>query len=643
MLPKYLILLCLAVPAMASSSRRSSDAASRLVSPGSRTLSTRRGRTSRTPQSGDLPKRRNGGIDIPFTRKRVVNRKRGEKRDGVSGQIGLGDNSDLLYTLTLTLGQTPTTLHLDTGSSDLWVVSDRCTTGACDGANLQSVQTDAGGFDNTGASVSLYYGDSTTGTFARGPIVAGDVSIAGLSIPSQLFASIDATTNQIVRYGTSGIFGLGFPSGSVVQQARVWEEAKNPTSTSSSTKRELTRDEVAARAEAEIAARAESREVQATDGAETQATDGIEASIKSLASTSSTDLFVSSTWKYGPLISRLVQFLDSPMFAVRLQRGVVDAEDSTNGLLTLGILPPGIQDSDVTWVPVRLYSETDGGIPAPSWAQREIYPYRWEIDIDGVYLDGKRLANSNVEPFANISTYATSALIDTGNSLIRGPLDVVQTILAGVTGREQGDPDVSVPCSVPHTVAFEIGGKMFPVDPRDLITPGPDSAVSGPAISCLASTIVPTDAPNIGSLFRWSLGDPFLKGTTTLFYYGNLTHPSVDPPRIGFVSNVPSDAGSRLANIAAQGFTSKNSNAPLYVGDTVKLQPSAEFIASNPSMSNGAAAAPAATQTSTPAVQAPAAGETMPFKNGALSFRTGKNQGLLVVLIFVVLGLGMEM
>lgn len=30
------------------------------------------------------------------------------------------------------------------------------------------------------------------------------------------------------------------------------------------------------------------------------------------------------------------------------------------------------------------------------------------------------------------------------------------------------------------------------------------------------------------------------------FYYGNITHPSADPPRIGFLSTVPGDAAARL-------------------------------------------------------------------------------------------------
>ena len=36
------------------------------------------------------------------------------------------------------------------------------------------------------------------------------------------------------------------------------------------------------------------------------------------------------------------------------------------------------------------------------------------------------------------------------------------------------------------------------------------------------------------------------------FYYGNLTHPSVDPPRIGFMSMVPNNADALLQNDIAQ-------------------------------------------------------------------------------------------
>ena len=62
------------------------------------------------------------------------------------------------------------------------------------------------------------------------------------------------------------------------------------------------------------------------------------------------------------------------------------------------------------------------------------------------------------------------------------------------------------------------------------------------ASSRVRISTVGTDAPSNGALFSWNLGDPFLKSNMVIFYYGNLTHPSVDPPKIGFVSLVPDNA-----------------------------------------------------------------------------------------------------
>jgi hypothetical protein len=38
----------------------------------------------------------------------------------------------------------------------------------------------------------------------------------------------------------------------------------------------------------------------------------------------------------------------------------------------------------------------------------------------------------------------------------------------------------------------------------------------------------------------------FLSSVFVAFYYGNLTHPSQDRPRVGLLSTVPSDAAQRL-------------------------------------------------------------------------------------------------
>jgi hypothetical protein len=244
----------------------------------------------------------------------------------------------------------------------------------------------------------------------------------------------------------------------------------------------------------------------------------------------------------GPLLSRIVtsNALKAPLFSITLQRNTIDI--GGNGMLTVGALPSGIDESALTWVPVRLYPVNAGGLQAPSYAPDEIYPFRWEIDVEGVFLDGQRLPDSSIPASdEGVDSRRVSALIDTGNSLIRGPKDVVDGVLSSIsqTYNPSADrPVAQVPCSVPRSLAFQIGGQMFPVDPRDMI----GEHVDGNTDTCVSDKLVSTDAPSIGSTFSWSLGDPFMRSNLVAFHYGNLTNPSVDPPRIGLLSLVPENA-----------------------------------------------------------------------------------------------------
>ena len=57
---------------------------------------------------------------------------------------------------------------------------------------------------------------------------------------------------------------------------------------------------------------------------------------------------------------------------ITLQRNTIDV--SGTGQITIGELPQGVDNSSITWVPVRLYDPADGGLNPPSFAADEIYP-----------------------------------------------------------------------------------------------------------------------------------------------------------------------------------------------------------------------------------------------------------------------------
>jgi len=368
-----------------------------------------------------------------------------------------------------------------------------------------------------GGVVSLLYGDSLTGTHASGPVAQDVGAIAGLSMAQQAFAAVSDTNSTAVMNGTNGIFGLGFPSGSHVQAAVINAKFNNP---------------------------------------------------------STTDNFVLGTADYGPLLSRFAMSdsLEQPMFAVMLQRDIIDVSGS-NGSLTVGKLPDGINNSSLEWVPVRLYSPEDGGLNPPQFAPNEVYPLRWEVPIEGVILDGQLLPVSNLSG----SGSGLSALLDTGNSVIRGPNDIVNSILKQVSSAFAANSDAvpTFPCAMPHNLAFQIGGKTFPIDPRDFMSQN----MTRDASTCIANNVVATDPPSNGALYSWSLGDPFFKSNLVAFYYGNLTHPSVDPPRIGFLSMVPDNASSIVQSVVSHAqanggtFGSTSQAAPMGSVSNVLLTP----------------------------------------------------------------------
>jgi hypothetical protein len=68
--------------------------------------------------------------------------------------------------------------------------------------------------------------------------------------------------------------------------------------------------------------------------------------------------------------------------------------------------------------------------------------------------------------------------------------------------------NTTFPCTVPHTLAFQISGHIFPVDPRNFVR-----QASKNTVALCEPNIAVTDSPKLGKgyLYSWSLGDPFLR------------------------------------------------------------------------------------------------------------------------------------
>ncbi|KAI0697932.1 aspartic peptidase domain-containing protein [Cerioporus squamosus] len=443
------------------------------------------------------------------------------KRDEEMFDTGLGDLSDTTYTVLVKVGETLAPLIIDTGSADLWLVSDGCQECSKYGVPLYPQHS----LSLAGQDVDLLYGDSRTGTHARGPIGTDTVGVAGLSAPMQCFAAIVDTNTTVLETGSVGILGLGFPPISV-----IWREllAANfngspPTFLKRDARLDSGHDAKTFPSFEFLNSTSDSRKRQASSTPYTSAIDSF------------------ST--IGPLFTRLValDLLSRPLVVTTLQRDTVSLGGNA-GTLSLGALPFDLTDNDLAWVPVRGYRASEGGLPPSPAAPNEVYPLVWEIPVDDVYFDGVKLPRSALSP----SAISLSALVDTGNSLIRGPQDIVGHIYALL-----GD---SFDCSIPHNLSFEIGGVQFPVDPRDFAQPAvvrPGTVYPDEVARC-SPALAATDPPRAGGfLYSWSLGDPFLKSVLVAFYYGNMTHPSQDPPRVGLRSTVPSDAGTALENAVA--------------------------------------------------------------------------------------------
>ncbi|KAH8111057.1 acid protease [Phellopilus nigrolimitatus] len=117
----------------------------------------------------------------------------------------VNQNADSTYYGSLAIGTPPVAFNviLDTGSSDLWIADQSCTT--CGGVPAFDSSASSS-FKNLTTPFSITYGSGA----AQGALAQDTIQMAGFSVSKQTFAVCDQITSGLLNDPVSGLMGLAF-------------------------------------------------------------------------------------------------------------------------------------------------------------------------------------------------------------------------------------------------------------------------------------------------------------------------------------------------------------------------------------------------------------------------------------------------
>lgn len=116
------------------------------------------------------------------------------------------------YTVPVTVGGQTFQLQVDTGSSDMWIATNGCSTDPCKAAKGHTY--DPSNARGTGSAFSINY---LVGSVS-GPIVWDSVQLGGYRIDNQALAAADQVTNEPLSSAFSGLLGLAHTANSLIAQ-----------------------------------------------------------------------------------------------------------------------------------------------------------------------------------------------------------------------------------------------------------------------------------------------------------------------------------------------------------------------------------------------------------------------------------------
>ncbi|TNN04184.1 pepsin A-like [Takifugu flavidus] len=188
----------------------------------------------------------------------------------------------------------------------------------------------------------------------------------------------------------------------------------------------------------------------------------------------------------GLALSGVTQPGATPVFDNMMSQGLVGMDlfsvylssNPEGSMITFGGTNPDHYDEPIIWIPLS----------------SQLY---WQIPVDSITINGK--------PVACIG--GCQAMVDTGTSLIIGPMWSVRQIIFGVGARGvEGEFVVSCDFDLMPNVTFHIQGQEFPLPPSAY-------TIQLPSFGCR-----PGFAPTYDNM--WILGDVFIRHYYTIFSRG---------------------------------------------------------------------------------------------------------------------------
>jgi len=144
------------------------------------------------------------------------------KRAGNSAAVSItNQNADSSYFGSVSIGTPPQPFDviLDTGSSDLWVASTKCTACAAGTPEYDSSKSSTFKASTSSQPVTIRYGSGAV----QGDLTAETVSMSGFTVANQAFLAVTQTSDSLLDGSVAGIMGLAFETIASTQATPFWQ------------------------------------------------------------------------------------------------------------------------------------------------------------------------------------------------------------------------------------------------------------------------------------------------------------------------------------------------------------------------------------------------------------------------------------